>query len=144
MKLQWKWAESVNGRFLRKFPLFPQSLTHCPPVSFTKPLPASHANQQSVWRRDWDQFENFFGHNFAFFTTNIKQILSKLPRVVLLKGVGKCGCTILPKIYTFYVVLDVFLKVLKFFFLKRPKYNRSQVISVILLDFPQFLCFMIS
>ena len=91
-----------------------------PPVSFTKPLPAYHANQQPVWRRDWDQFENFFGHNFAsFFTSNIKQILSKLPRVVLLKGVGKCGCTILPKIFTFYVVLDVFLKVLKFFFFWR-------------------------
>ena len=92
MKLQWKWAESVNGRFQRKFPLSPQSLNHCPPVSFTKPLRASHANQEPVWRRDWDQLENFLNTTLPFFTSNIKQILSKLPRVELLKGVGKCGC----------------------------------------------------
>ena len=92
MKLQWKWAESVNGRFQRKFPLSPQSLTHCPPVSFTKPPPASHASQEPVWRRDWDQFEIFLNTTLPFFTSNIKQILSKLSRVELLKGVGKCGC----------------------------------------------------
>ena len=114
MKLQWKWAESVNGRFQRKFPLSPQSLTHCPPVSFTKPLRASHASQEPVWRRDWDQFEIFLNTTLPFFTSNIKQILSKLSRVELLKGVGKCGCR-MPKNMKFYVVLDVFIEVLTFF-----------------------------
>ena len=116
MKLQWKWAESVNGRFQRKFPLSPQSLTHCPPVSFTKPLRASHASQEPVWRRDWDQFESFLNTTLPFFSHQISnKYWVNCQEWNCWRGlenvVAECQ-----KICTFYVVLDVFLEILKFFF----------------------------
>ena len=101
------WGNSLFS--LIASPIAPQSVS---PNHFPPPMPTNSLSGGETGT----SLKTFLDTTLPFFTSNVKQILSKLPRVVLLKGVGKCGCTILPKIYTFYVVLDLFLKVLKFFF----------------------------
>ena len=93
---------------LKASPIAPQSVS---PNHFAPPMPAKSLSGGETGT----SLKVFWTQLCLFFTSNIKQVLSKLPRVELLKGVGKCGCW-MPKICTFYVVLDVFLGILKFFF----------------------------
>ena len=70
---------------LKASPIAPQSVS---PNHFAPPMPAkslSGGETRTSLKIFWTQL-------CLFFTSNIKQILSKLPRVELLKGVGKCGC----------------------------------------------------
>ena len=100
------WGNSLFS--LKASPIAPQSVS---PNHFPPPMPTN-----SLFRGETGtSLKTFLDTTLPFFTSNIKQILSELPRVVVLKGVGKCSCWILPKIYTFYVVLDVFLEWLTFF-----------------------------